>query len=326
MTTTKRKRSRKTKSTKSDIYSRVTNRIIEQLEQGVRPWMKPWNAEHAAGRITRPLRHNGVAYQGINILMLWDSAETQGFAAPIWLTFKQALELGGHVTKGEKGTPVVYASTFKKTGEDDKGNELEQDIPFLKQYTVFNADQCEGLPDHFSQLKQVPSEQLEPIAIAEEFFNHTNADIREGGTKAYYAIGDDYVRMPHLQTFCDAESHAATLAHELCHWTRHTSRLNRDLGRKKFGDAGYAAEELVAEMGSAFLCADLGITPEVQENHAAYIESWLTVLKNDKRAVFSAASHASKAVEFLHGLQPAGTKKQQRKHFVDNKNREPQNE
>ena len=304
-TTKKRRTSRKNKHTKrEDVYTRVTNRIIQQLEQGVRPWIKPWDAEHAAGRISRPLRHNGMPYNGINILMLWDSAEEQGFAAPLWLTFKQAQELGGHVQKGERGTQVVYASSFTKKGEDDKGEEVEQNIPFLKQYTVFNADQCEGLPDHFYQLKQTPGEKIERITQAETFFNHTGADIREGGTAAFYAISHDYIRMPHLQSFRDAESQAAVLAHELCHWTRHPFRLNRDLGRKKFGDAGYAAEELVAEMGSAFLCADLNITPEVRDDHATYIDSWLTVLKKDKRAIFTAASHASKAVEYLHSLQP----------------------
>ncbi len=127
-----------------DIYARVTNRIVEQLEQGIRPWMQPWNAEHAAGRITRPLRHNGQPYKGINILQLWASAEIAGYACPIWLTFQQAKELGGHVKKGEHGSPVVYASTFKKTDKTEDGQETEEEIPFLKAYTVFNVEQCEG--------------------------------------------------------------------------------------------------------------------------------------------------------------------------------------
>ncbi len=292
------------KTNRVDVYTRVTNRIIEELEQGTRPWLKPWNAEHAAGRITRPLRHNGQAYKGINVLMLWASAELQGFISPFWLTFQQAKELGGHVKKGEHGSPVVYASTFKKTETTDDGQESEAEIPFLKEYTVFSADQCEGLPPHFYQMEQPPAEKLERIDRAEEFFANTKADIRTGGNRAYYAIDADYVRMPPFETFRDAESHAATLAHELTHWTRHATRLNREFGRKKWGDEGYAMEELVAELGSAFLCADLQITPEVREDHASYIDSWLKVLKDDKRAVFSAASHASKAVDFLHGLQP----------------------
>ncbi|HEY4311528.1 MAG TPA: zincin-like metallopeptidase domain-containing protein [Pirellulales bacterium] len=139
---------------------------------------------------------------------------------------------------------------------------------------------------------------------AERFFANTKADIRYGGNRAYYANEADYVRMPPFETFRDAESHAATLGHELTHWTKHASRLNRDLGRKKWGDEGYAMEELVAELASAFLCADLSITPEVREDHASYIHKWLKVLKDDKRAVFSAASLASQAADFLHGLQP----------------------
>jgi antirestriction protein ArdC len=293
-----------TSTTRIDVYTRVTSGIIEQLERGVRPWLKPWNAEYAAGRITRPLRHNGQKYNGINILMLWASAELQGYSCPYWLTFQQAKELGGFVKKGEHGSPVVYANTFKKTETTDAGEEVEQDIPFLKQYTVFNAEQVEGLPQHFYQMAEPPKEKIERIEHAERFFANTKADIRYGGNRAYYAIEADYVRMPPFETFRDCESHAATLAHELTHWTRHTSRLNREFGPKRWGDEGYAMEELVAELGSAFLCADLHITPEVREDHASYIDNWLKVLKDDKRAVFSAASHASKAVDFLHSLQP----------------------
>ena len=287
-----------------DIYQEITGKIVAQLESGIRPWLKPWNAEHAAGRITRPLRHNGERYNGINILMLWAAAEEQGFESPYWLTFKQAQSLGGHVRKGEKGSPVVYASTFDKTDTDSDGDEVARKIPFLKQYTVFAADQCEGLPAHYYELKQPPSESIERLETADAFFNASGAEIREGGAKAYYAIGSDHIQMPKLECFRDAQSHAATLAHELCHWTRHPTRLDRDLGRKKWGDEGYAMEELVAELGSAFLCADLSITPEVMPNHASYLASWLKVLKEDKRAIFSAASLASKAVEYLHSLQP----------------------
>lgn len=290
---------------RTDVYTRVTSSIIEQLERGARPWLKPWNAEHAAGRITRPLRHNGTPYKGINILMLWASAEEQGFANPFWVTFQQAKALGGFVKKGEHGSPVVYANSFKKTETTDVGEEIEQEIPFLKEYTVFNAAQVEGLPGYFYELaKAIETKPLARIEQAERFFARTKAEIRYGGNRAYYAIEADYVRLPPFETFRDAESHAATLAHELTHWTRHASRLNRDLGRKRWGDAGYAMEELVAELGSAFLCADLCITPEVREDHASYIASWLEILKGDKRAVFSAASLASQAVDFLHSLQP----------------------
>lgn len=291
-------------ATRTDIYSAVTNRIVEELERGVRPWLKPWNAEHAAGRITRPLRHNGTPYNGINILMLWASAELAGFHCPFWLTFHQAKEMGGFVRKGERGAPVVYASTFKKSDTTDDGAEVESEIPFLKQYTVFNACQVEGLPEHYYELAEAPKLDMERIERAETFFANSKADIRTGGNQAYYSITGDYVQLPAFEYFRDAESHAATVAHELCHWTRHQSRLDRDLGRKRFGDSGYAMEELVAELGSAFLCADLAITPELRVDHASYLATWLEVLKNDKRAIFTAASHASKAVDYLHGLQP----------------------
>ncbi len=291
-------------TTHTDTYSRVTSTIVDDLARGVRPWFQPWKTEYAAGRIMRPLRHNGQPYKGINILMLWASAEVSGFACPYWITFQQAKELGGFVKKGEHGSPVVYASTFTKKDTDNEGAEIEQEIPFLKQYTVFNAVQCEGLPQHFYQLAEPPKETMERIEVVERFVAGTKADIRYGGNRAYYAIEADYIRMPPFETFRDSESHAATLVHELTHWTRHASRLNRDLGRKKWGDEGYAMEELVAELGSAFLCADLQITPEVRDDHASYIDSWLKVLRDDKRAVFSAASLASRAVDFLHGLQP----------------------
>jgi len=289
---------------RADVYTRVTDRIVAALENGVRPWHQPWNAEHAAGRISRPLRHNGEPYKGINVLMLWDAAQGAGFASPYWLTFKQALELGGNVRKGEHGSKVVYAGTFTKTEMSECGEEETADVPFLKEYTVFCADQCDGLPGHFTQTIPPAGPVPERIDRADRFFAATGADIRTGGNQAFYGIHPDYVRMPPFECFRDAESHASTLAHELTHWTRHPSRLDRDLGRKRWGDEGYAMEELVAELGAAYLCADLSITPEPREDHASYVASWLKVLKGDKRAVFTAASHASKAVDYLHGLQP----------------------
>ena len=290
-----------------DVYSRITDRIVASLEQGVRPWHRPWNAEHAAGRITRPLRHNGQPYSGINVVMLWMEAVEAGYSAPIWMTFRQAKELGAHVRKGEHGATVVYASTFRKTEEDkETGEEVERDIPFMKGYRVFNVEQIEGLPAHYYASAVAPV--LEPAqrdARAEAFFANTGVAIRHGGNQAYYAIGSDRIQMPPFESFRDAESYYATLAHETTHWTRAKHRLDRDFGRKRWGDAGYAMEELVAELGAAFLCADLDLTPEVREDHAAYIQSWLEVLKDDKRAVFTAAAHAQRAADFLHSLQPA---------------------
>jgi len=289
---------------KADLYTRITNRIIAELEAGTRPWLKPWNAEHAAGRITRPLRHNGIAYRGINVVTLWMTATARGYACPIWLTYKQAQELGAQVRKGEHGELVVYANRITRTETGATGEETEREIPFLKGYTVFNAEQIDNLPPHFTAPAAPTLDPVARIAHAESFFAATGADIRHGGNQAYFAISADRVQMPPFETFRDAESYYAILAHECTHWTKHETRLNRDFGRKRWGDEGYAAEELVAELGSAFLCADLGLTPEPRADHASYIENWLRVLRNDKRAIFTAAGHAERAAAFLHGLQP----------------------
>ena len=290
---------------KQDVYSRVTNKIIADLEKGNLTWLQPWQAGHVAGSVSRPLRSVGIPYRGVNILMLWAAAMEKNYYCPIWLTYKQAQEIGGQVRKGEKGALVVYANIFNKTKTNDEGESIEEAIPFMKGYTVFNAEQIEGLPAHFyARNEPVHETPLERKENLERFFGGTGANIRHGGSSAFYRISDDVIQMPELQTFRDAESYYAVAAHETTHWTRHTSRLDRDLGRKRFGDQGYAMEELVAEIGAAFLCADLGITPEIREDHAAYISSWLKVLKGDKRAIFSAAGHAQRAVDYLHGFQP----------------------
>ena len=289
--------------TRQDVYTRVTDRIVADLEKGVRSWMKPWNAEHAAGKITRPLRHNGTPYSGINILMLWSAAMANGFAAPIWMTFRQALEFGAHVRKGEKGSLVVYANSItRKEMDDATGDETEHEIHFMKAYTVFNVEQIEGLPAHYYAKPEPRFSPVQRIEHAEIFFANLRADIRHGGTQAYYAQESDYIRMPPFEAFCDAQAYYATLAHESTHWTKHPSRLAREFGRKKWDDEGYAEEELVAELGSAFLCADLELALTPREDHASHIAHWLTVLKDDKRAIFRAAAHAQRAADFLHGL------------------------
>jgi len=288
---------------KQDIYSRITNQIIAELEKGVRPWHQPWSAGRDGERIGRPLRANGIPYRGINVIMLWSEAIIKGYAASIWMTYEQARHLGGQVRKGERGSLVVYASTFKKSEADGTtGEESDRDIPFMKGYTVFNAEQVEGLPEPYKAEAQSVSGPTQRIAHAETFFAATGADIRHGGSRAFYSPSEDRVQMPPFETFRDAESYYATLAHEAVHWTKHKSRLGRDLGRKRWGDAGYAAEELVAEIGAAFLCADLELTPEVREEHASYIATWLKVLQNDSRAIFSAAAHAQRAADFLNAF------------------------
>ena len=291
------------KPSRPDIYTRVTDKIVADLERGVRSWLKPWNAEHAAGRITRPLRANGEAYRGINILSLWMDAELKGYVCPLWMTYRQASELNAQVRKGEHGSLVVYADRITRTETNERGEESESEIPFLKGYTVFNCEQIDGLPTHFYATSAPKNAAPERIATAEGFAASTRADIRAGGNRAFYSVSGDYVQVPRIECFADAEGYYGTLLHELTHWTRHETRLDRDFGRKRWGDAGYAAEELVAELGADFLCADLGIAAEPREDHASYLASWLEVLKQDKRAIFTAASHAQRAADFLHKLQ-----------------------
>jgi antirestriction protein ArdC len=231
---------------------------------------------------------------------------TKGYSAPIWMTFKQAMVLNAHVRKDEKGSLVVYASTVTRTETDtETGNELEREIPFLKGYTVFNVEQVEGLPAQYYAKAEPRLETVQRIDRAEAFFAATGANIQHGGNEAFYTMAQDRVQMPLFESFRDAESYYATLAHEVTHWTSHPKRLERDFGGKRFGGEGYAMEELVAELGSAFLSADLDLKPEARADHTAYIASWLKVLKDDKRAIFTAAAHAQRAADYLNSLQPA---------------------
>lgn len=285
---------------RQDIYQRVTASIIASLEQGVRPWMKPWGDQHAEGRIALPQRHNFETYRGINVLMLWGEAMAKGYASPVWMTFKQALELGANVRKGEKGSPVVYASRLHRTEVDEaKSEDRDREIHYLKSYTVFNVEQIDGLPVRYRMGVMPRLDPVHRIEQADQFIAATKADIRHGGNRAYYARASDHVQMPIFEAFRDAESYYATITHELTHWTMHQSRLDRDLGRKRWGDEGYAMEELVAELGAAFLCAKLDLTPEVRDDHAGYIDHWLKVLKGDSRAIFAAAAHAQRAVDYI---------------------------
>ena len=288
---------------KKDVYTRVTNRIIADLEKGVRSWLKPWSAAHPAGSITRPLRHNGTPYRGVNVVLLWGEAQEKGYSAPIWMTYKQASELGGQVRKGEHGSLVVYANRITRTETNAKGEDTEREIPFMKGYTVFCVEQIDGLPLHYYPQPVDPLPLSQRIEGAENFMAATGATIRYGGDRAYYAPGLDVVQLPPFAAFRDAESFYATACHELCHWSGAKHRLDRSFNAKRFGDHGYAREELVAELGAAFLCADLGITPEIRDDHAAYLSHWLKVLREDKRAIFSAAAHAQRAADFLQAFQ-----------------------
>jgi antirestriction protein ArdC len=287
---------------KQDVYTSVTNKIIADLEKGNLTWLRPWKSKDFGGCVSLPLRSDGQPYHGINVLNLWGAAVDKGYIRPVWMTFKKAKELGGQVKKGGKGTPVVYASSFEKPEVDDKGDETVSTIHFLKGYTVFNAEQISGLPEQFYKTPSRLEDTRARMEAVEQFIANTKAVIRHGGNKAFYSPSSDFIQMPPSQSFKDMQGYYATLAHELTHWTSHPSRLDRKFSKKRFGNEAYAMEELVAEVGAAFLCASLGITPEIREDHAAYIQSWLKVLKKDKRAIFTAASHAQRAADYLHGL------------------------
>lgn len=268
-------------TTTNDIYQTVTDRIITALEQGTAPWLKPW-AEGKCGTMGPFNAATGRPYNGINWLVLGSGG---------WLTFKQAKELGGSVRKGEKGTQIVFWS-FPKIKDTETGE--EKVVPFAKGYTVFAVEQCEGLNE--AKLK-APA----PITAGQTSINviaaQAGAQVRHGGSKAFYSPSTDHVQMPSIDAFESADAYAGTLAHELVHWTGHQSRCDRQFG-KRFGDDAYAFEELVAEIGSAFVCAQTGIPLEGLQ-HTSYVASWLKVLKNDKRAIFTASSQAKKAAEFL---------------------------
>ena len=287
---------------KASLYQEVTDRIITELEQGRVPWVQPWGGAKAGLGLPKNAA-TGRRYSGVNILILWGAVIAQGFACQHWLTFRQALDLGGNVRKGERGTTVCYADRFIPKGEIERarqdGDEPEA-VPFLKRFTVFNIAQCDGLPDRlFAGAPILPEREV--IPHAEALIAATGADFRIGGARACYVPDGDFIQVPPQPAFFEQINYYRTCFHELGHWTAHKSRLNRDLSGR-FGSNPYAREELVAEMASAFTCAALGIAPTVR--HADYLASWLEVLREDNRAIFRAASQATKAADFVLAFQP----------------------
>jgi antirestriction protein ArdC len=282
-----------------DLHQSITDQILSSLREGVRPWAPRWT--RSAGPISRPLRHSGEAYRGINILLLWARAVDRGFSSPHWMTFRQARDLGGHVRKGEQGTMVVYANAIAKTETDAAGEEVERRIAFLKSYTVFNRDQIDDLPEHFHEAVPTLDESAR-IAAAERFFAATGIRVAHGGDDACYVPSTDHIEMPFFAAFRDASAYYATLGHEAVHATGHPSRVGRDFSTR-YGDDAYAREELVAELGAAFLCADLGISAEPRADHAAYLDHWLTILGGDPRFIVAAAAKAQRACDWLHDRQ-----------------------
>ncbi|MCT2581111.1 MAG: DUF1738 domain-containing protein [Mesorhizobium sp.] len=282
-----------------DTYQRITDTIVEQLEAGTKPWIRPWRGSVRHSLI--PRRATGEAYRGINVLMLWVSGQMFGYQENTWMTYRQAQDLGGQVRKGEKGTLVVKYGTFTpKEREDDE----DRSIPYLKGYTVFNIEQIENLPDRFfSPAEELPSVPVPHIETVEVFVRNTNAKVSYSGTKACYRPSSDDILMPDRDRF-ESEVHLySTLLHELSHWSGAKHRLDRDLSGR-FGTESYAVEELVAELAASFLCADLGVAHDPRDNTAAYLASWLAVLKNDKRAIITAAAKAQAAADYLTALQP----------------------
>lgn len=282
-----------------NLYDEITSKIITELEAGRLPWIQPWGSSDVSAPLGLPRNAaTGRSYSGINVLILWGAVVARGFSGQSWLTFRQALSLGGNVRKGERGTTVVYADRFVPNDEKRRARETGDDaqaIPFLKRFTVFSTDQCENLPDDFVTAPPPIPEGL-ILPEVEALIRASGADLRLGGDKAFYAPALDYVQVPRPDAYFEPINWHRTALHELGHWSGHPSRLGRDL-TGGFGSKKYAQEELVAELTAAFTCATLGITPTVR--HADYIASWLEVLREDNRAVVRAASAASKAADYL---------------------------
>jgi antirestriction protein ArdC len=282
---------------KRDLYAEVSARIIAELEAGAAPWIKPWSASPGANTPCNAVTNR--PYSGCNVVLLW-MAQAAGYRKPRFLTFKQALELGGNVRKGERGTKVYFVKQLqvREHGADD--NASTRLVPMMREYTVFNVDQCENLPDSINIGK--PMRVRNPDArdeLADEFLGSTGADIREGHGEAYYVPSRDFISIPAFEAFKGADEFYNVVFHELTHWAGHKSRLDRDL-KNRFGSRNYAAEELIAELGAAFLCAEFGFDGDLR--HAGYIATWIELLKTDKRAFFTACSQASKAADYLRGM------------------------
>lgn len=273
----------------NDLYQETTNRIVAAIEAGTTPpWVKPWSVSDMRPRNAATQR----AYRGINNLLLVLEAEARGYAQSRWLTFHQAAELGGHVRAGGHGVRVVF---YKLQAFSEAGGKTPEKrvFPLLRSFTVFNVSQIGGLPPEF--LESQKQTLWDAHAEVEGLLAASGAEIRHGTTHAYYHTGTDAIHLPAKHAFAEQDSYYATALHELVHWTGHPLRRNRDL-RGRFGEDAYAMEELIAELGSSFLCAHCRIDGHLQ--HAAYLSSWLRVLKNDRRAIFTASAKAQQAADF----------------------------
>jgi antirestriction protein ArdC len=283
-----------------DVYARVTDAIINAIEQGVGKYRMPWTVRQDKG--FSPISVGSAKpYRGINTLVLWAESQSKGYGSALWGTYQQWQELGGQVRQGEHGSPVVYWGTYEKQSSADDDDEKSQRSLFAKGYTVFNIEQVDGckLPKRL----EPKLSHNERIAQAEAFFAGVGVEVRDGGNQAFYKSSTpEAVYMPGFDQFPDRVDYYSVLAHETTHWTSHVSRCDRQLG-KRFGDDAYAVEELIAELGSAYTMARLELELSPREDHAQYIGSWLRVLKSDKRAIFTAASKAQQAADYLNNVQ-----------------------
>jgi antirestriction protein ArdC len=284
---------------KKDAYDLVTARIVEALDAGIVPWHRPWKAGPNSGPISYSTRK---PYQGVNVWTLTATAALRDYESRYWVTFNQARESGGSVRKGETGTPVVFWKFIEKKSES--GEKIER-IPFLRYFTVFNLDQCDDVPEPETTTDFEP-EPFTPIEMAEKIAASmpSRPSVRHGGDRAFYSPALDYVGMPLQVQFESPEHYYGTLFHELVHSTGHESRIGRKtmVEPSPFGSPDYSREELVAEMGAAFLCGAAGIAPNI-EHHAGYIASWLRALENDRKMIVTAAGAAQKAADYVLGIE-----------------------
>ncbi|MCU1338929.1 MAG: hypothetical protein JWO19_4510 [Bryobacterales bacterium] len=266
----------------------------------------PW---HTSGRFAfSPINViSKKPYRGINTVCLWAAAQAKGYASGEWATYQQWQERGAQVRKGEKSTLIVFwkfANQSRESQDDGDTPATSSRLLFTKGYSVFNAAQV----DRYAPKADAERPMPERIEQADAFFKSIGADLRHGGNQAFYSPSGDFVQMPPFEAFRENVSYYSVLAHEHTHWTANAARCNRELG-KRFGDNAYAAEELIAELGAAFTCAHLGLSTDPREDHAQYIQSWLKVLKADTRAIFTAASKAQQAADWLtqraEGLAPS---------------------
>jgi antirestriction protein ArdC len=280
-----------------DIAQIITDRIISELEKGATPWVKPWKRLRGTPGHGMPFNPvSGTLYRGVN--HFWLSMAQGSYQTPYWLTFKQAQSLGASVKAGAKGTPVVYWSINKKESKDSTGETVTSAYAFIKHYYVFNAAQIDDLV--IPAIPEPPKPDFDADSNVMALVDRLGLaeGLHHAGDSAFYSPTKDLINMPPMAAFNSANGYHSTLLHESVHATGHKSRLDRDFS-KRFGDESYAFEELVAELGSAMLCAHCGIDGEMQENHVAYIANWLKVLKNDKKAILTASAKAQQALDFL---------------------------